>query len=72
MEVNFATNAVRTPCFLPISVSCLLAETAASIDGYDGVFNIANLTKGYIKHADLTQRHKLGVHDWVLCLEVGY
>eukprot|EP00271_Cylindrocystis_brebissonii_P019239 TRINITY_DN5787_c1_g1_i1.p1 TRINITY_DN5787_c1_g1~~TRINITY_DN5787_c1_g1_i1.p1 ORF type:complete len:825 (-),score=126.22 TRINITY_DN5787_c1_g1_i1:783-3257(-) len=49
----------------------IFSEYAASIEGYDGVPNIEELTGGFIKRADFTEHLNLGVHDWVVCLDVG-
>ena len=38
---------------------------------YDGAPNVHNLTGGFIAHADLTHRLRLGRANWVLCLEVA-
>lgn len=43
----------------------------ASVETYDGAPNIAELSKGYAKYADLARPQQLPVADWVFSLEVG-
>lgn len=49
----------------------IIAGKAKQVECYDGVANIEDLTNGYVKRADLSEKLNLGVHDWVLSLEVG-
>lgn len=48
-----------------------LKAKVSAISGYDGAPNVEEETNGFIKWADLTERQELGLHDWVMCLEVG-
>lgn len=43
--------------------------TAAS--PYEGNIDISQITDGFVRHADLSVKLDLSIHDWVLCLEVA-
>lgn len=49
------------------------SKKISKIDGYEGASNVESLTKGFIKHADLSVKQDFGVlsYDWVVCMEVA-
>jgi hypothetical protein len=48
------------------------SQIVKSWTGYDGSPNVENVTKGHVKHFDLTQNMTLGRNfHWVMSMEVG-
>lgn len=46
-------------------------ESASQVNAYDGAEGIEDLSDGLVMRADLTEHLNLGMHDWVICMEVG-
>jgi len=42
-----------------------------SVSAFDGASDMYSLSSGRVRVADLTKWNEFGMHDWVICLEVG-
>mmetsp|Transcript_17545 Transcript_17545/g.37991 ORF Transcript_17545/g.37991 Transcript_17545/m.37991 type:complete len:594 (-) Transcript_17545:2281-4062(-) len=47
------------------------SKQLAHVSGFEGASNVDELTGGFIKHADLTEKHDFGKFDYVISLEVA-